>query len=1239
MQPQQKPEARIPENPVALLGGKYMRLWGLGAAMLVGIVSAGCGGNSTAVQVTISPSPATILLNSTQQFAASVTGVSATTVYWQICQPLGTTSSSGTPPVTTKPTDCTPIPGIIAPKGTTVLTGYGTISQTGLYTAPSALPSPNTAVILATSTVNANYFITANITLETGVTVQVSPASVTLAPTESFQFTATVNGSSNQGVSWSVSSASANATDIGTITSGGLYTAPSAAIAVTITATSSADSTQKGTATVSVTSGGVPALTSLSPQVAEQGSVQQDVYLNGTNFDNDSQVIVTPPNQAPITMPSSSVVFITSSLLRVILPANVLATAGTVTLQVQTQTVPVNFSAPLPLNVFAVRPALIAASPDSVSQSSASASVTLTGGFFSSAANPTTATFDGQSLVPLFDSSRQISVTVPAGLLGAPGLHPVIAQNPGVAPGEPSLSALNVAVKPTEGLIPASPVGAATGSFSKPSAVAIDRVDGIAVVANSGSNSISLVDLPGGGSAGNIAVGANPTGVAVDDLLPDPVALVVNNADQTVSAVDLTTLNQSAALNVSIAAGTTPPLPYAIGVNPLTHRAIVAYQATNEALILRVSDTAGVPALAEIQTIGGSSSNFSGTGQNPAVAIDSRLNWAIITPGGAGEVSIVDLGADPNPGAGDTVGRVPQAVAVLAVSQNTQGIGIDPQSHRALLSDPQAGTLTTFTFLNNTVTTVTTAPVNGVQVSQTGFVAAAADPLEDVGIAVNALTGTADIVDLENSVVLQTVTGLGSSPEAVAIDPASNLAVIANQSGNTVSLVALSDPATDPIKPLQIIEASPAIVYGGPGATSAQLTLVGGGFAVGSQVLLDGVALPTADVTFASARKIVATVPASMLGSARRYIVQILNPGSVVSNVTELAVIQPISVGSTPVGVAVDTDRDAAVVTNSGDGTASLISLAPPSGTESPESLGPVGIIGSPILVGATPQGVAAIPRLGLAVVANNGSNNVSLIDLVQEALQETTPSASACGSGGTGCGPAGVAINDDFAISVVANSTSNTVSFDTIAPSSTSGGASSIAAGSDITVDQDPVAVAVDPSQALGPEGYAAVATDSQTSSVDFLDMSTAATVGRAAGSGLQNPTGIVFDPVNQVFLVANSLLNNVVIIDPATIVQTPVSVGIAPTSIDYDYQTSTLVTVNSPTRTLSVLNYVCPPSSSAPSTCVGTSVQIVLGLGGNLNSPLAPGANAVAIDPKLNLAVLADPDNNRVLLVPLPH
>jgi DNA-binding beta-propeller fold protein YncE len=149
---------------------------------------------------------------------------------------------------------------------------------------------------------------------------------------------------------------------------------------------------------------------------------------------------------------------------------------------------------------------------------------------------------------------------------------------------------------------------------------------------------------------------------------------------------------------------------------------------------------------------------------------------------------------------------------------------------------------------------------------------------------------------------------------------------------------------------------------------------------------------------------------------------------------------------------------------------------------------------------------------------------------------------------------------------------------------------------------------------------------------------MATGATVQRVAGTGLQNPTGIVFDPINQVFLVANSLLNDIVIIDPNTFIQTPVRVGIAPSSVDYNFQTSTLVTVNGASHTMSVLAYVCPPSAGVPA-CVGPKVRSVLGLGGTRTSLPVFGPNAVAIDPKLNLAAVVDPDNNRLLLVPLPH
>jgi DNA-binding beta-propeller fold protein YncE len=1210
-----------------------MRSWSIAAVVLLAAWAAGCGGNSTPAGVTVSPNPQTVLLNSSVQFEANVTGVSTTTVTWQVCLAATSSSSTTPPPPTTKPTVCTPIPGVATPKGETILTGYGTIQQNGLYTAPPVLPTPKTAVILATSTVDTTAFAVANLTIDSGIRVQVTPLTAIISESESFQFTATVTGpTSDTGVSWTLSQPGVtNPPALGTISSGGLYTAPgSSPGAVTVTATSSADPTESGSATVTVGSAGPITLTSLDPSVAAQGSAQQDVYLNGTGFETTSEVVVSAPGQLPVTLPPTSVFFLSATLARVTLPASLLSAAGSASIQVMSTTVPTNVSGVLPLTIFPVRPALIAASPENVSQNSASASVGLTGGYFSSA---TSATVNGSTVGLVLNSSRELSATVPAGVLATPGLYPIVVQNSGVATGQSSMSALNVAVSPVAATIPGAPNVAAIGVGSDPSAVAIDEADGIAVVANAGSGSVTLVNVATATAVGAaIPVGTNPTGAAVDDLLPDPVALVVNNTDQTVTAIDLTTRNTTT-LNVSISSGATPPLPYSIGVNPLTHRAIVAYQSASLAMILDVSDAGGpggTPALTEVGTIGGSSSNFTGTGASPAVAIDPRLNWAVVAPGGAGEVSIVDLGTDSS--AGQPQGRSPYAVANLLLSQTVQGVGINPETHEALLSDPDTGALYTFSMLDNAVTRVTLPstgqPGSGAPFDQTGFSAAAASPLEDVGIAVSK-NSAAVIVDLTNGIVLQNVGGLGASTlaQAVAVDPASNKAVVVNHEDGTVSLVSLGTT----IDPLQITEASPAVVFGGPGAANTTLTIVGGGFAAGSsEVLLDGTALSGGDVNVVSSRKIVATVPASMLEAARRYVVQVQNgAGGAVSNVTDLSIVQPIAVGNLPIGVAVDTDRDSAVVTNSGDGTVSLISLTPIS-SESPESLGNTGIIGSPFLVGTTPEGVAVIPRLGLAVVANNGSNDATVVDVTGQPGAAVPARVDICANSSCS-GSTGVAVNQDSAVAAVTSTnptgpvSTGTVSFFDLSTTST-------AAATPLSVDHDPVAVAVDPNL-----DYAAVATASQASSINLVNMATFATAG-TINTALQNPSGIVFDPVNQVFLTANSLLNDIVLVDPTTFDETPVNVGIAPTSIDYNFQTSTLVTANSPSGTLSVLDYVCPPGVGAPAACVGPQVQTVLGLGGTQTSALVLGPNTVAIDPKLNLAVLVDPDNNRVLLVPLP-
>jgi DNA-binding beta-propeller fold protein YncE len=306
------------------------------------------------------------------------------------------------------------------------------------------------------------------------------------------------------------------------------------------------------------------------------------------------------------------------------------------------------------------------------------------------------------------------------------------------------------------------------------------------------------------------------------------------------------------------------------------------------------------------------------------------------------------------------------------------------------------------------------------------------------------------------------------------------------------------------------------------------------------------------------------------------------------------------------------------VVTNNGDGTVSLVDLT--TGTTLPQS---------PLTVGQGPIGVAVLPRLALAAVANNKSSDVTVVDENGINPPQTLPLCAGC------TGPTGVAIEQDLATAIVAASgpdpACSTVSsgcevsfVDLLTAGST--------AGTSVQVNQSPVSVATDPNG----DRFAAVGAASQAGSVDIIDLLTTAVTCRV--SGVQLPSGIVFDPVNQVFVAANSLQNNIVIVDPLTCIPTTVQVGINPTSIDYDFQTSTLVTVNSASNTMSFLDYMCPPAVGVPVTCTVPKTREIFGLPSSAKFSENQ-QFSVAIDAKLNLAVVVDTNNSRVLLIPLPH
>jgi parallel beta-helix repeat protein len=92
-------------------------------------------------------------------------------------------------------------------------------------------------------------------TSTTQVAVSVTPTTAALTPGLKQQFVASVSGTSNTGVTWLVNGVQGGNSTTGTISTSGLYTAPSSvasSISVTVTAISVADTTKSTSASVSI---------------------------------------------------------------------------------------------------------------------------------------------------------------------------------------------------------------------------------------------------------------------------------------------------------------------------------------------------------------------------------------------------------------------------------------------------------------------------------------------------------------------------------------------------------------------------------------------------------------------------------------------------------------------------------------------------------------------------------------------------------------------------------------------------------------------------------------------------------------------------------------------------------------------------------------------------------------------------------------------------------------------------
>lgn len=185
---------------------------------------------ATAVLLSISPTSASVPTASTDSFTATVTGTTNTAVAWN----LSGTGCSGA--------SC----GSLA-----------TSSLAAVYTAPLVAPSPPSVTVVATSMAEPSKTASANVTIVPVIGVTVTPSGASLLTGATQQFDASVVGTSNTAVTWTVQGTGCSAATCGTINGAGLYTAPQTIPSpgnVTVRATSSADASKTGSASVAILS-------------------------------------------------------------------------------------------------------------------------------------------------------------------------------------------------------------------------------------------------------------------------------------------------------------------------------------------------------------------------------------------------------------------------------------------------------------------------------------------------------------------------------------------------------------------------------------------------------------------------------------------------------------------------------------------------------------------------------------------------------------------------------------------------------------------------------------------------------------------------------------------------------------------------------------------------------------------------------------------------------------------------
>jgi len=593
--------------------------------------------------------------------------------------------------------------------------GCGSIDTTGVYTAPSAVPTttvpantttaptdcttPQNLTVVATSVTDPTRFAIGTITITQGGPITFNGISPTIAP---------------QGAAyWDI-----------------FLNAPNMSSSTLITLTDA----NHGTTQLNSGTGQVKVLFPIPT-----------ASTSTTTTSNGCTVTTT-------TSPGS-----TGALIRLF--ANNLTTAGPFTISISDPAQPVTQAAngTFTYNVIPVRPTVSTTAPNNIIQNTTAATqlnipMTIDGGYFGNQGQlaqaiyptsnqPLPSQTNGQG-TPI-SNSKQLAVQFPATSInsGLPGLYALSVHStasPLPSPNNPAVS--NLAVFPSYQTNPPAVVGyVGTPMGSNPSAIDIDPTLGVVAVAETTANAVQFYSI-GTGTLTPIStapVGNLPTGLSVNRT--NHTVAVVNYGDQSVTVLPIPGAPAQAPgtpFTFSIAgvlqgAVNPAPVPYSIGIDPDTNFGVVAYSSTSTSsasnlgflVDLNPGDTTTcvpfsggptVPPCAFAQVT-------LNTGAYPRVAMAPHGHLAFVSPGGGGALAGIDVTRPSS-----SIGIQSLTLAAGIVTVNTTACNTSTLNPSQILFPGNSGTvLITGVPLPGASGNSTTANFNGVYtasaVSDTSF--------------------------------------------------------------------------------------------------------------------------------------------------------------------------------------------------------------------------------------------------------------------------------------------------------------------------------------------------------------------------------------------------------------------------------------------------------------------------------------------------------------------------------------